>query len=139
ARAAFAPVESAGAATFRPLEGAVAGVGRGGDLARAEAGLARERERARSEAARADALSAENGRLAALLRLDGPAGGDGVAARVVSTGAGRDGATVVLDRGGADGIRAGMPVVAAGGLVGRILDVAPRQSTVLPLTDIASA
>jgi rod shape-determining protein MreC len=139
ARAAFVPVESAGVAAFRPLEGAVAGVRRGGDLARTEAGLARERERARSEAARADALGAENGRLAALLGLEGPAGGDGVAARVVSTGAGRAGATLMVDRGAADGIRAGMPVVAAGGLVGRIIDVAPGHSTVLPLTDPASA
>ena len=52
--------------------------------------LARERERARSEAARADALAAENGRLAALLDLDGPSGGEGVAARVVSTPAPAD-------------------------------------------------
>jgi rod shape-determining protein MreC len=139
ARAAFVPVESAGTAVFRPLAGAVTEIGRDGDLARAEAGLARERERARSEAARADALGAENGRLAGLLGLDGPAGGDGVAARVVSIGAGRGGRTLVLDRGGGDGIRAGMPVVAAGGLVGRVVEVGPRHSTVLTLGDAASA
>jgi len=79
ARAAFGPVESAGDTAFRPLRGAAAALRRGGDLARAEAGLAGARERARSEAARAEALEAENGRLAALLHLDGAAGGDGVA------------------------------------------------------------
>jgi rod shape-determining protein MreC len=45
----------------------------------------------------------------------------------------------MLDRGGDDGIRGGMPVVAAGGLVGRVVDVGPHHSTVLPLTDAASA
>ena len=139
ARAVFVPVESAGAVVFRPWQGAVAGLGRAGDVAEAEAALARERERARSEAARADAVAAENGRLAALLGLDGPMGGDGVAARVVSVGGGRTGAALMLDRGGEAGLRPGMPVVAAGGLVGRILEVARRHSTVLPLTDAGSA
>lgn len=138
-RAAFVPVESAGDATFRPLEGVVAGFGRRVDVADAEAALARERERTRSEAARADALAAEAGRLAALLALDGPAAGDGVAARVISTGPGGHTRTLVLDRGGRDGIRVGMPVVAAGGLVGRVLEVAPGESTVLPVTDGQSA
>jgi len=139
ARAAFGPVESAGDTAFRPLRGAAAALRRGGDLARAEAGLAGARERARSEAARAEALEAENGRLAALLHLDGAAGGDGVAARVTSTGAGRSGGTLGLDRGGDDGIRVGMPVVAAGGLVGRVVEVSPRHSTVLPLVAATSA
>ena len=40
ARAAFGPVESAGDTAFRPLRGAAAALRRGGDLARAEAGLA---------------------------------------------------------------------------------------------------
>jgi rod shape-determining protein MreC len=139
ARAAFVPVESAGDAAFRPLEGAVDGLGKSGDLVEARAALARERERAQSEAARADALAAEAGRLAALLALDGPAAGDGVAARVLSTGAVGAGGTLVLDRGTSDGIRIGMPVVAAGGLVGRVLEVGPGESTVLPVADPASA
>jgi rod shape-determining protein MreC len=139
ARAALVPIESAGAAAFRPLEGAVGAIGGAGDLARSQSNAAREGERARSEAARAEALAAENARLAALLTLEGPAADDGVAARVVSVGAGLAGGTLVLDRGRADGVRAGMPVVAAGGLVGRVADVGPRQSTVLPLTDAGSA
>ena len=139
ARAAFAPVESAGEAAFRPLGGAVDGLGRSGELVEVRAALVRERERVQAEAARGDALAAEAGRLAALLALDGPAGGDGVAARVISTGGGGAAGTLVLDRGGADGIRVGMPVVAAGGLVGRVLEVGPGESVVLPVTDAASA
>ncbi|MEW6477680.1 MAG: rod shape-determining protein MreC [Actinomycetota bacterium] len=139
ARAAFVPVESAGDAAFRPLEGLAGGFGRRADLVEARSALARERERAQSEAARADALAAEARRLAALLGLEGPAAADGVAARVVSTGEGHRAAPLVLDRGSRDGIRTGMPVVAAGGLVGRVLEVGPGHSTVLPVTDGGSA
>ena len=139
ARAVFVPVEAAGAAAFRPVEATVAGIGRAEDLAGVEAGLVRERERARAEAARAEALDAENGRLEALLGLDGPSAGVGVAARVVSNGGGRAGGTLVLDRGVGHGLRPGMPVVAAGGLVGRVVEVGPRHSTVLPLADASSA
>ena len=139
ARVAFVPAEVSGEAVFRPLEGAWSGLDRAGDAARAEAAAGRERERAESEAARADALAAENARLVALLGLDGPSGGEGVAARVVSSGLGADGAPLVIDRGGAAGIRPGMPVVAAGGLVGRVAEVAAGHSTVLPLTAAAFA
>ena len=139
ARSAFLPFESAGDAVFAPLEGARRGLGRGEDLARLESELARRREQVNSEAARADGLAAENQRLAALLGVDGAAGRDGIAARVVSSGGERPGGTLVIDRGGVAGIEVGMPVVAAGGLVGRVVEVGPRHSVVLPVTDPASA
>lgn len=47
--------------------------------------------------------------------------------------------TLVVDRGSADGLAEGMPVVAAGGVVGRLVKVAPHSSRVLLLTDHASA
>ena len=138
-RATFVPVEAAGEAAFRPLEGAAAGLRRTADAAAVEEQLVRQRQQTESESARADGLAAENSRLAALLHLDGPAAADGVAARVVATGAGRPGASLVIDRGALAGIRIGMPVVAAGGLVGRVVEVSPSNSTVLPLTDPGSA
>ena len=138
-RGAFGPVESAGAAAFQPLEAVSAGFSRGGEVARSRAEAARQRQEAESQAARAGALEAENARLAALLHLDGPAGGDGVATRVVSTAGPGSGATILLDRGSHDGIAVGMPVVAAGGLVGRVVEVGPRQSIVLPVTAATSA
>lgn len=139
ARAAFVPAEAAAESAFRSLEAARAGLTRAGEDARAAAVAGRDRERAESAAARAEALADENARLTALLGLDGPAGGDGVAARVVSTGFGATGAPLVIDRGDAVGIRPGMPVIAAGGLVGRVVEVAAGHSTVLPLTAAASA
>jgi rod shape-determining protein MreC len=138
-RAAFVPAEAAADGAFRPLDGVVAGFARAGAVSDVQAEAARQRERAESEAARADGLAAENARLAALLNLDGPAAGDGVAARVVSEVRDRSGGALLIDRGRSAGIAVGMPVVAAGGLVGRVVEVAPGHSTVLPLTDPASA
>lgn len=137
-RAAFGPVEAAGDGLFRPVRSMADAVGRGGDLTGVRAELARARDEVRSETVRADGLQAENGRLTALLSLDGAAAADGLAARVVSV-AGGVGETLALDRGSDAGLAVGMPVVAAGGLVGRIVEVGPRHSTVLPLVDRASA
>lgn len=47
--------------------------------------------------------------------------------------------TVLLDKGSRDGIREGMPVVAAQGVVGRVVKVAPDASRVLLITDGSSA
>jgi rod shape-determining protein MreC len=47
--------------------------------------------------------------------------------------------TVLIDKGDTDGIREGMPVVAAEGIVGRVIRSAPRESRVLLLTDASSA
>ncbi len=46
---------------------------------------------------------------------------------------------IFIDRGEADGVREGMPVVAAGGVVGQVVKVARNSSRVLLLTDSASA
>lgn len=47
--------------------------------------------------------------------------------------------TVLIDRGERDGLREGMPVVAAEGVVGQLVKVASQTSRVLLLTDHASA
>lgn len=47
--------------------------------------------------------------------------------------------TLVIDRGEADGLSEGMPVVAVNGVVGRLIKVAANSSRVLLLTDHASA
>jgi len=46
--------------------------------------------------------------------------------------------TITIDRGSADGISEGMPVIATGGVVGRVAKVAGGSSRVLLLTDHAS-
>lgn len=47
--------------------------------------------------------------------------------------------TVIIDRGAMDGVREGMPVIAASGVVGRIVRVAANSSRLLLVTDHASA
>ncbi|NLC71941.1 MAG: rod shape-determining protein MreC [Desulfuromonadaceae bacterium] len=47
--------------------------------------------------------------------------------------------TVVINKGSADGVEEGMPVMVAEGVVGRILRVAPSESRVLLVTDPSSA
>jgi len=47
--------------------------------------------------------------------------------------------TVVIDKGTRDGVREGLPVVVAEGVVGRTIQVAPYQSRVLLVTDASSA
>jgi len=47
--------------------------------------------------------------------------------------------TVVIDKGGEDGVREGMPVVGAEGVIGRIIKSTPRQSRVLLITDASSS
>lgn len=47
--------------------------------------------------------------------------------------------TVVINKGSADGVEEGMPVMVAEGVVGRILRVAPHESRVLLITDPSSA
>ncbi|ABQ27033.1 rod shape-determining protein MreC [Geotalea uraniireducens] len=80
-----------------------------------------------------------NERLKRLLELKTSLQTPALAASVI----GEDGSpwfkTLVIDRGEADGLSEGMPVVAVDGVVGRLIKVAANSSRVLLLTDHASA
>ncbi len=80
-----------------------------------------------------------NGRLKELLDLKTSLPEPSLAATVI----GEDGSawfkTLIIDRGSVDGLAEGMPVIAVGGVVGRLIKVAPGSSRVLLLTDHASA
>ncbi|MBZ0291691.1 MAG: rod shape-determining protein MreC [Anaerolineae bacterium] len=58
-----------------------------------------------------------------------------VAADVIGSDTSELRRTIVINRGARDGLREGMPVVTAEGLVGRILDVSANASRVLLITD----
>lgn len=60
-------------------------------------------------------------------------------AQVISEDASSWFRTVVIDKGVEEGVREGMPVVVAEGVVGRTIRVAAHQSTVLLITDASSA
>lgn len=81
----------------------------------------------------------ENQRLKALLELKGSVAIPSIAVSVIGEDSSAWFKTLVVDRGSNDGLAEGMPVVAAGGVVGRVIKVAPQSSRVLLLTDHASA
>jgi rod shape-determining protein MreC len=88
-----------------------------------------------SELRNAHEKVAENERLRALLNLKEQTGYNNVPARVI----GRDPSvwfnTVTIDRGSASGVAVNMPVVAGGGIVGRVITVSPWASQVMLITD----
>jgi len=85
-----------------------------------------------------DAIIA-NERLKKLLDLKSSLTVASVAANVIGEESAPWFRTIVIDRGGVDGLEEGMPVVATSGVVGRIVKVSPNSARVLLLTDHASA
>ncbi|GAW66052.1 rod shape-determining protein MreC [Geoanaerobacter pelophilus] len=82
---------------------------------------------------------AENQRLKAMLDLKQSVAIPSIAVSVIGEDSSAWFKTLVVNRGSDDGLVEGMPVVAAGGIVGRVIKVAPQSSRVLLLTDHASA
>jgi rod shape-determining protein MreC len=84
-------------------------------------------------------VSLQNERLRKLLafvdELDRPA----LPAQVIGEDAGNWARTIIIDKGTRAGLRNGLPVVAAQGVVGRIIKIAPDSSRVLLITDASSA
>lgn len=84
-----------------------------------------------------EALQA-NQRLTRLLEMKGTVKAPTMAASVVGEDVSSWFRTMVIDRGASSGIREGMAVLAADGVVGQIVKVAPTTSRLLLLTDHAS-
>ncbi len=97
--------------------------------------LRRQLQAMQRSAQRARELDLANQRLAALLALKEGFSGGGIAARVVGRSPLRWVRTVVLDKGGGEGVHAGMAVLAPEGVVGRVLATSPHAARVLLLSD----
>jgi rod shape-determining protein MreC len=80
-----------------------------------------------------------NERLGRLLNLRDSVQSPSVVATIIGEDVAPWFRTMIIDRGSVDGIREGMPVVAASGVVGRIVRVAANSSRLLLVTDHASA
>ena len=61
-----------------------------------------------------------------------------VAAQVIGSSGSEQSRTVYLDKGSNDGIKQGMPVISAEGIVGKVIQVLPRSSQVLLISDQTS-
>ena len=88
-----------------------------------------------AERHRAAEIELQNRRFRELLRFRTELPGEVVTARVIGQDSSGWFQTFTLDRGERDGVKAGMPVVCADGVVGRIAQSSPHASRVLLLSD----
>ena len=85
--------------------------------------------------ARLQTAAAENARLRELLGADRPAGTDVQLAPILDIDLDPTRQRLVLDAGAREGVSVGQSVIDAGGLVGQVIAVRPRNAIVLLLTD----
>jgi rod shape-determining protein MreC len=135
---AVAPVQRGVHDIVQPVSDWADGVTSSGSLSSQNRKLRQEIQSLRNQVAQTKALELENDRLRKALRL--PFLGDlkTVAAQVITGAPGNFDSTLQIDKGTGEGIAQGMPVVAEGGLVGRIILVGKHSATVLLVTDPAS-
>jgi rod shape-determining protein MreC len=132
---AFQPVRDAAQAVVRPVRNAWQGVFTVDDLRRENAVLRDEIERQRGAAIAAEASVREAQELLALNGMQTLAGLETVTARVVGLSPSNWMQTIEIDQGRDRGIRVGMPVVNAAGLVGKVTRVSANRSVVMLVTD----
>ena len=101
--------------------------------------LKQQNQELRSQLRQTEEISLQNARLRKLLafvdELDRPA----LPAQVIGEDASNWSRTIIINKGTRAGLRSGFPVVAADGVVGRIIKTAPNSSRVLLITDASSA
>jgi rod shape-determining protein MreC len=87
----------------------------------------------------AQQAAAENERLKGLLNLKEKTGYDQVPARVIARDSSIWFNTVTINRGSSSGIALNMPVVTAGGIVGRVISLSPWTAQIMMVTDEKAA
>lgn len=123
---------------FSPLGLIVRSIGRTVEAVRVNPALEERAGFLAGEVARLREVEAENRQLRALLgRGDRPVP-RGVVARVIGRDIQSWNQSVLIDRGGADGVAREAAVLSAGGLVGKVIEVAPHLSRVLLIIDSSS-
>jgi rod shape-determining protein MreC len=135
---AISPITGSLHAVTATVEGLASGASNYWDAARQNAELRRERDFMREQLITARAIRQENGQLKAALQLreDTP---DAVAAgRLVGSSFQSPRRFAILSAGTSDGVRVGMPVRAAQGLIGRVIDAGRFASRILLISDRAS-
>lgn len=109
------------------------------DTAERNARLELENRRLQAELDGLQEIRQANERLQILLDFRRTLGQPALPAQIIGEDASNWARTVLIDKGSADGVSEGLPVVVAEGVVGRIIRCAPRQSRVLLITDASSA
>lgn len=130
-----APISAAGEFTTRPIRGLFAWASDLG-VSRSELQQLRDQnDRLRARVAALEEAKLENVRLRDLLRLAQVRDLESVGARVIGRPSSEWEGVITIDRGSADGIRAGMPVLGPQGLLGQTVQVAPGSAKVRLITD----
>ena len=143
---AYAGVRGAALDTTAPITGALreatttinglfSGAGDYWDAARQNAQLKEERARMQRQIIQARAIMNENRQLKAALQLREKAPTAVASGRIVGSSFESQRRFAVISTGTGDGVRVGMPVRAADGLVGRIVDAGRTASRVLLISD----
>lgn len=133
--AVTAPLEQAGSFATWPFRtiGDIAG---GLTISRSDVNQLRtQNDQLRARVTALQDQQAENARLAALLQLKQTLKLPGFAARVIGLPTNSWEGALVVDKGSLAGVKAGMSVTAAQGLVGQVVEVAPNASKVRLITD----
>lgn len=131
----IAPLQEAVAGIFRPIGSFFSTLANLGNLRAENTALRARVARTQQERARFADLKREFEELQRLLdlkqRFDLPTRG----ATVIAEGVSNFEWTVTIDRGSSDGVTLDMPVIAADGLVGRVVKVSRSDSIVMLITD----
>ena len=131
----FQPVRDGADAVVRPVRRAWQGIFTVDDLRRENEALRAEIERQRGAAIAAEASVRESQELLALNGMQTLAGLETVTARVVGLSPSNWSQTIEIDQGRDRGIRVGMPVVNAAGLVGKVTRVSADRSVIMLVSD----
>ena len=132
---ALDPLEVAGEVITRPVERAWGGITEIDDLKAENRRLQAQIDSQQSAVVAAQNALIENGELRTQLNLEILRSFDSVSAEVIGLSPSNFDQRVEIARGSLDGLRVGMPVVNAAGLVGKITIVAPQTAIVMLVTD----
>jgi rod shape-determining protein MreC len=139
AQEAFAPIESGASRALKPVRDFFGWAGDTIDAKDQNKALKDEVEQLRSDLAEAQTAVRDSGQLAAMNRLRRedyfPQATEPVTARVIAKSPTVWHSSVKIDKGSGDGIRTNQPVIAAGGLVGKVTSATGGTAEVRLITD----
>jgi len=132
---ATAPVTSSLRAVTETVGGMFSGAGNYWDAARQNGQLKSDRRKMMRKLVEAQAVLQENRQLKATLQLRERSRGTVAVGRIVGSSFSSPRRFAILSAGAQDGVRIGMPVRTAEGLIGRIIDAGATASRVLLVSD----
>jgi rod shape-determining protein MreC len=140
---ALAPIENGASRALKPARDLFGWFGDTISAKHDNEKLRKEVESLRSQLAQEQTATHDNRQLRSLVGLQReatfPQGTDPVAARVIARSPTVWYSTIRIDKGSSDGIRVDQPVIAAGGLAGKVTDVTGGTAEVTLITDSQSA